>query len=100
MEANIWQLLVRAFVIIIVIGGVYNLWRTAKTYGGIVGNGLRWLGLGMILFSLESLDRVLGNLSFISPLSGGANADLFHNIILLLGLLFSGIGFSKFTKIQ
>src|SRR3989344_4390580 len=99
MEINIWQLLVQAFVIIIVIGGVYNLWRTANTYGGIVGNGLRWLGMGMILFSLKSLDRVLGNLSFIAPVSP-ANADLLHNIILLLGLLFSGIGFSKFTKIQ
>jgi len=99
METDIWRLLVQTFVVIIVIGGVYNLWRTAKTYGGIVGNGLRWLGLGMILFSLESLDRVLGNLSFINPLSPG-NADLFHNVILLLGLLFSGIGFSKFTKIQ
>ena len=98
METNIWQLLVQAFVVVIVIGGVYNLWRTAKAYGGIVGSGLRWLGLGMIFFSLESIDRVLGNLSFVDSISA-TNAGLIHNIILLLGLLFSGIGFSRLTKV-
>ena len=91
-------LLVRLFVIIIIIGVVYSLWKTTKAYGGVIGSGLKWIGLGIVFFSLESLDRVLWNLSFIDPLSP-ANAESIHNLVLLFGLLCSGIGFSRLTKI-
>ncbi len=91
-------LVIQIFVFIIIIGVIYSLWRTAKAYGGLVGTGLKWIGLGMIFFSLEALDRVLGNLSFVASL-GFANPELVHNFILLFGLLFAGIGFSKLTKI-
>lgn len=93
----IFPLLVRSFVIVIIIGVVYSLWRTTKAYGGLIGSGLKWIGLGIVLFSLESLDRVLGNLSFIDPLSA-QNAESIHNVVLVFGLLFSGIGFSRFIK--
>lgn len=91
-------LVIQIFVFIIIIGVIYSLWRTARAYGGLVGTGLKWIGLGMIFFSLEALDRVLGNLSFVASL-GFANPELVHNFILLFGLLFAGIGFSKLTKI-
>ncbi|MDP3741407.1 MAG: hypothetical protein Q8R08_03740 [bacterium] len=94
----IWPLLVRSFVIIIIIGVVYSLWKTTKSYGGLIGSGLKWIGLGIVFFSLESLDRVLGDLSFINPISP-ANTESVHNIVLVFGLLFSGIGFSRLIKI-
>lgn len=91
-------LVIQIFVVIIVSGVFYNLWRTAQAYGGLIGGGLRWIGSGMIFFALEALDRVLGSLSFVNALSL-ANAELVHNFLLLIGLLFSAIGFSKLTKI-
>lgn len=90
--------LIQGLIIIIVIGMIYSLWRTTKAYGGLVGKGLRWIGLGMVFFSLEALDRVLGDLSYVKSFGFG-NAEFVHNVILLLGLLFSGIGFSKLTSI-
>lgn len=91
-------MLIQGLIAVIVIGEIYTLWRTSKSYGGLIGRALRWIGFGMIFFSLEAVDRGLGSLSFINPLSHG-NSDLFHNIVLLLGLLFSAFGFSQLTKI-
>lgn len=86
--------------VIIIVGGViYSLWQTTKAYGGLIGSGLRWVGLGIAFFALEALDRVLGNLSFVDSFAG-ANAVLAHDFLLLLGLLFSALGFSKLTKIS
>ena len=91
-------LLVQICVVVIVIGVIINLWRTTRAYGGVIGFGLKWIGLGMVFFSLEALDRVLGYLSFVNSIFS-QNQDLAHNIIFLLGLLFSGIGFSKLMKV-
>lgn len=91
-------ILIQGLVIIIIIGVVYSLWRTTKTYGGLVGAALKWIGLGMVFFSLEALDRALGNLSFVNYISSVYSVSV-HDAILLLGLIFSGIGFSKLTKV-
>ena len=56
------------------------------------------IGIGMLFFSLEALDRVLGNDGFVVNLTRD-NSELVHNLILLCGLVSSGIGFSKLTKI-
>lgn len=90
--------LVRVFVIVIILGVVYSLWRTAKVYGGLIGSGLKWIGLGIVFFSLESLDRVLGDLSFLNSISP-ESPEVVHNVVLIFGLLFSGIGFSQLLKI-
>lgn len=89
---------IQIFFAVIAVGVAHSLWRTTRAYGGLIGAGLKWIGLGIVFFSLEALDRVLGNLSFVNSLSP-ANPDLLHNSLLLLGLLFSSIGFSKLTKI-
>jgi|SRR3989344_8415152 len=91
-------LLVQICVVIIVVGVTVNLWRTTRAYGGVIGFGLKWIGLGIVFFSLEALDRVLGSLSFVNSIFA-QNQNMAHNIILLLGLLFSGIGFSKLMKV-
>lgn len=90
--------LVQIFVVIIVIGIVYSLWKATKTYGGLIGAALKWIGLGMVFFSLEALDRVLANLSFIDSLHF-SDPGVIHNLLLLAGLLCAGIGFSKLTRI-
>lgn len=91
-------LLIRALVIIIVLGVVYSLWRTTKAYGGLIGSGLKWIGLGIVFFSLESLDRVLGNLSFLNSLNPDS-PEVVRNVVSIFGLLFSGLGFSQLLKI-
>lgn len=91
-------LLIQAAVVIIIIGIVYNLWRTAQTYGGLIGEALRWIGLGILVFALEAVDRVLGSYGFVGSL-GFLDSDTLHLLILGAGLLFSGIGFSKLTKL-
>lgn len=89
---SVSQLLVQIFVIVIVIGGIYSLWHTTRAYGGVVGRGLRWIGIGIILFSIEALDRVLGSLSVIKT-------ETAHNVVLLLGLLFAAVGFAKLRQV-
>lgn len=92
------QLIVQILVVVILVGIVHSLWRTTKSYGGLIGSGLKWIGVGILFFALEALDRVLGSLSFVDSLAR-QDAGMAHNIILLLGLLFSAIGFSKLTKV-
>ena len=90
--------MVQLLVVVIIIGGTYHLWQTAKTFGGLIGDGLKWIGLGIVFFSLEALDRVLGNFSFVATISF-AQPELIHNLILLAGLAFSAYGFSRLTKV-
>lgn len=99
--SNSGQIVVQIFVIVIIAGTAYSLWRTTRAYGGLIGGALKWIGLGMIMFSLEALDRVLGDLSFVGSLFGGnaENGEIAHNIILLLGLALAAFGFSRLTKI-
>lgn len=93
-----FEIIIQGFVAVIIIGITYSLWSTSKVYGGLIGASLRWIGLGILFFSLETLDRVLGDLSFVNSLSAD-NAELLHYLLLFLGLSCSGIGFSRLTKI-
>ena len=86
-----------SLLVVIILGVVYTLWKTTRTYGGLIGSSIKWIGIGMLFFTIESADRALGNLSVVNLLSE-PNAYLIHNIILLLGLLFCGLGFSKLTR--
>jgi len=97
-EVNLFQLMIQAFVVVIVIGGAYSLWQTTHAYGGLIGNGLKWIGAGMLVFALEAIDQVLGDLSVVAS-AVGENAEVAHRILLLLGLLFAAVGFSKLTKV-
>ncbi len=93
-----FAIIVQGLVVVIIIGVVYSLWQTTKSYGGLIGSALKWIGLGILFFSLEALDRVLGSLSFINGLKA-FDPTLVHYGMLLGGLLFSAIGFSKLTKV-
>lgn len=94
-------LIVQGFIAVIIIGVAYTLWQTTQAYGGLIGTALKWVGLGIVFFTIESFDRIFGtfgNLSVLDAL-GFADPVMVHNSLLVLGLLFSGIGFSKLTKI-
>ena len=87
--------------LIVILGVIYSLWQTTRAYGGLIGTALKWIGIGIVFFSIEAFDRVfgaIGNFSVVSSL-GFFEPSLIHNTLLLLGLFFSGIGFSKLTRI-
>jgi len=95
--------ILQALVVVVVIGVVYSLWQTTKAYGGLIGGALKWIGLGIVFFTIEAFDRVfgaLGNFSLVSSINTfDVSGDMIHNSLLLLGLLFCGIGFSRLTRI-
>ena len=92
-----YTIIIQGLVVVIIIGMVYSLWRTTRVYGGLIGQGMKWIGIGMVFFSSEAVDRVLGDLSFVN--SFGSEPEIVHKIILLFGLLFCAVGFSRLTKI-
>ena len=93
-------LVLQGLVLVIIIGVVYSLWQTTNAYGGVIGSALKWIGVGILFFSIEAFDRIfgaLGDVSFVDAI-GLKDPALLHNALLLLGLVFSGIGFSKLTR--
>lgn len=90
-----FNILIQVLVAVIVIGVIYNLWQTTKAYGGLIGSALKWIGLGMLLFSFGALERSATLLGFTLK-----NGSLIQDLVLLCGLFFSAIGFSQLTKIS
>ena len=93
-------IILQGLVLVIIIGVIYSLWETAKAYGGLIGTALKFIGAGILFFIIEAFDRIFGilvKLSFIDSVTI-LEPKLVHLIILLVGLLCSGIGFSKLTR--
>jgi hypothetical protein len=88
-------------IIAVVIGVVYNLWKTTMAYGGLIGQGIRWVGLGILFFSVISLDRVAQNFSQMG-IVGGLVPPQYESVaqdsVLLLGLFFAALGFIKLSS--
>lgn len=94
-------LILQGFIAVVIIGVAYTLWQTTRAYGGLIGAALKWIGLGIVFFAIESFDRffgAFGNLSILDALDF-FDPIIIHNSLLVLGLLCSGIGFSRLTRI-
>lgn len=94
-------LILQGFIAVIIIGVGYTLLQTTRAYGGLIGTALKWIGLGIVFFTIEAFDRVFstfGNFSVLNTL-GFSDPSMIHNLLLVLGLLCSGLGFSKLTRI-
>lgn len=83
---------VQGLVVVIIIGGFYSLYASTKAYGGLIGQAIRYLGIGMMFVVIAVIEKILLNFGII-PLS--ANLSLVQDGFNLLGILFLGIGFSK-----
>jgi len=87
--------------IAVVIGVFYNLWNATRSFGGIIGQGIRRIGIGIVFLTLEAIDRIAQNFG-----ASGAIATLFpleyrsvmHDSLLLVALFFLSLGFAKFSK--
>ena len=93
-------LVLQGLIFVIIIGVIYSLWATTKSYGGAIGSAPKWIGVGILFFTVEALDRIFGTLADLSFVNSLEFTDpvLLHHSLMFLGLLFSGIGFSKLTR--
>lgn len=84
--------IIQGLIAAIIVGVFYNLWSTAKIYGGLIGWAIRFLGLGMLFITVAVIERVLINFQILTITP---NLALLQDILNLIGLLFLGVGFSK-----
>ncbi|MEK9180808.1 MAG: hypothetical protein AAB871_01075 [Patescibacteria group bacterium] len=93
----IWSTLILA----ITVGVLYNLWRTTLTFGGIIGKGLRMIGLGIVFLSVEALDRVavaFTDSGIVSSLVSYNMTTVVHNSIFVVGLFFVAVGYIRLSS--
>lgn len=84
--------------VVVVAGLIINLLRTTQRYGGIIGNGIRKVGVGMIFLSVEALDRAaqsLGNAGFVAALAPDQFVPVVHDLFLVIALFFVVLGYAK-----
>ncbi|HLC44414.1 MAG: hypothetical protein A2722_02435 [Candidatus Doudnabacteria bacterium RIFCSPHIGHO2_01_FULL_50_11] len=98
---EITQFIVSMLLVAVIIGVVYNLWKSTRAFGGIIGQGLRQIGFGILFLVIEALDRVsvhFSNTGLVAGFAPQGYEGLVHDLLFLLGLLFVSLGFIKFSK--
>ena len=91
-----YTLIIQGCVVAIIIGIFYNLWISTKVYGGIIGSALRFLGVGLLFFTIAVLEKSLANFSVL-PMTG--SLSMLQDVLNLFGLGFSALGFSKLASV-
>lgn len=100
-DQTLAQTVIGLLLLAVIIGVVYNLWRTTSVYGGIIGQGIRRVGLGIVFLVVEATDRVVqtfGNTGVISGIFPSPLDNSAHDILFMLGLAFVALGFIKFSQ--
>lgn len=89
------NLIIQGCIAVVIIGVFYNLMVTTKAYGGIIGKALRFIGIGILFFSLSAIEHALVNFAIIKPAMTFA---IVQDSMTLIGLIFLGFGFSKLAS--
>ena len=90
--SNPISFLVQGLVAVIIIGAFYSLYSTTKSYGGLIGKAIRFLGVGMIFVVIAVIEKILLNFGVLQV---SANLNFLQDGLNLLGILFLGLGFSR-----
>lgn len=95
------ELLLELLMLVVVGGILYNLWGTISVFGGKIGEALKVIGAGIVLFSFEAFDKVLEHfeLDYIEKILGHTGEEVFHDSLKVLGLFLLAWGLSKLSKI-
>jgi hypothetical protein len=88
--------ILQALIVVILIGMLYSLWKTTNAYGGIIGNAVRLIGVGITLISIVVLEKMLINFSVVE---NSANLHIAQDVLTLLSLLFLSWGFKKLAAV-
>ncbi|HTL39504.1 MAG TPA: hypothetical protein VL306_01705 [Methylomirabilota bacterium] len=90
------NLIIQGCLAAIIVGIFYTLWSSTKVYGGVIGQAIRLLGIGMLFITIAVIERILVNLNIvvITP-----DVALAQDILNLIGLVFLGFGFSKLGSV-
>ena len=91
------NLIIQGCIAAIIIGIFYSLWSSTKAYGGVIGQAVRFLGIGMLFITIAVIERILVNLDvvIVTP-----NLGLAQDILNLIGLVFLGFGFSRLGSVS
>lgn len=88
---------------LVVVGGIiYNLWVTISGFGGLIGAALRYVGIGVFLLALNTLDEVIEGLTEVGSetlLGNGVVHDVVHDGLVLVGFVLLAVGLSKLSKV-
>jgi len=93
--------IITGLMVIVIVGAIYNLWRTTRAYGGIIGNGLRRIGVGSLILVIVALDRLALNfkVGLISGLVLEKYQSIVHDILLIAALFFILVGYNKLLSV-
>ena len=89
------NLIIQGCIVAIIIGIFYTLWTSTKAYGGVIGQAVRFLGIGMLFITIAVLERILVNLNVVVTTPDLALAQ---DVLNLIGLVFLGFGFSRLSS--
>lgn len=87
--------LVQGLVVVIIIGGFYSLYASTRTYGGLIGQAIRLLGIGMLFVVVAVIEKLLLNFAILQP---GTFLSLIQDGFNLFGIFFLGWGFSRLAS--
>jgi hypothetical protein len=88
--------------ILALVGGIiYSIIRAIQLYGGLIGNSLKILGLGIFFLALESVNRVLESfgVNYIQDSLGPGGKELLFVSLKAASLLILAIGFQTMTTV-
>ncbi|HEV8601504.1 MAG TPA: hypothetical protein VGQ87_02805 [Patescibacteria group bacterium] len=90
------NILLQGFIAVILIGVFYNVWLTSKSYGGLIGHAIRYLGFGLLFVTLGVIEKILVTFQVIEFT---INLSMLQDALTLIGLIFLALGFSKLASI-
>jgi len=92
---------VEVLVLALVGGIIYSIIRAIQVYGGLIGNSLKIVGVGIFFLAIESINRVLERfgLDYLQNTLGTHGKELLFAILKAIALFILAIGFQTLTTV-
>lgn len=89
-------------IILALVGGIiYSIFRAIQIYGGLIGNSLKFVGLGILFLAVETVNRVLTRflVNYAEVAFGPVGEEIFFASLKAVGFVFLAIGFQRLTSV-
>lgn len=89
-------------IILALVGGIlYSIFRAIQVYGGLIGNSLKFVGLGVLFLAIETVNRVLERflINYTEVAFGPVGEEVFFASLKAVGFIFLAIGFQRLTSV-